>query len=834
MSEKKRLPSIKSSEKYKSAFFLGFICIFITLLPIVIAEKGYFIYYGDFNAQQIPFYTLANDAAKNGGFGWNWFTDLGCDFMTSYSFYLFGSPFFRLSSLLPRSLAACSLPVLLAVKHGVASLTAYAYIRRFVRTPNAALIGGLLYSYSGFQLFNIFFNHFQDVTALFPLMLIAMEECINNRRKGWFALSVALLAIDNYYFFAGQAVFLVAYYLFRMKCPDFSTSWKKFFGLAFEAILGTLIAAFVLLSSALAIMGNYRVNQRLFGLDMVIYSDKTLIPRIIQTFFMPADAPARPNLFTSEYEKWASIGGFLPLFSMSGVAAFMKSKRKHWATRFTIFCIVCAFIPILNSAFQAMNGYYYARWFYMPILIMSMMSALALDDENTDMKFGLKVCGIALAAFGIIGLLPKKNSDDKIILFELPERVGYFWIQFGVAAVCLAAAYYIYRLKKKGRSFLKLSVTLTAAASIACSYTMILYGAYNLDSANDYIDKVINGRDKVYESVSDDNFFRVDMSKDCDNYPMAWGLPSMRAFQSVVTTSIMDFYEYVGVHRDVASRADSSHYTLRGLLSVKYFYKEILDDCTYENLKSGKVTMPDDCDKDSRYKYEIIPEKFPGFEYVGENGGFEIYENTLYMPMGIAYDSYLPREVADDTTGSIRERSMIKALIFEDSEREALYSDILSECTREECKELSMKDYENICLDKKDKCSASFSYDEYGFKSEITLNKPSMVFYSVPYSEGWTAEVNGKTVVIEKVDDGFMAVKGEVGDNTIIFRYETPGLKTGILLTISGAVVLAAYVLICRRKKNDSDVPDHTHYYDYTSVTKIKASENYLNSFGRK
>ena len=35
----------------------------------------------------------------------------------------------------------------------------------------------------------LFFNHFQDVTAFFPLLLIAMEECINRNRRGVFALA---------------------------------------------------------------------------------------------------------------------------------------------------------------------------------------------------------------------------------------------------------------------------------------------------------------------------------------------------------------------------------------------------------------------------------------------------------------------------------------------------------------------------------------------------------------------------------------------------------------------------------------------------------------------
>ncbi|MDE6780611.1 MAG: YfhO family protein, partial [Ruminococcus sp.] len=190
---------------------MGFLCLLISVLPVMIADGGYFIYYGDYNAQQIPFYNLANDAVRNGQLGWNWYTDLGSDFMTSYSFYLTGSPFFWLSTILPRSLVTLSMPFLLALKHGVASLTAYAYIRKFVRGKNASLVGALLYAFSGFQVYNIFFNHFQDVTALFPLMLIAMEENINKNRRGYFAMTVALMAFVNYYFFTGQAVFLIIY-----------------------------------------------------------------------------------------------------------------------------------------------------------------------------------------------------------------------------------------------------------------------------------------------------------------------------------------------------------------------------------------------------------------------------------------------------------------------------------------------------------------------------------------------------------------------------------------------------------------------------------------------
>lgn len=54
------------SEKlyYRKAFFMAMIMGVILFLPFVLIDGGYFIYYGDYNAQQIPFYTLCNQAIK--------------------------------------------------------------------------------------------------------------------------------------------------------------------------------------------------------------------------------------------------------------------------------------------------------------------------------------------------------------------------------------------------------------------------------------------------------------------------------------------------------------------------------------------------------------------------------------------------------------------------------------------------------------------------------------------------------------------------------------------------------------------------------------------------
>ena len=46
----------QNGEQYALVFGLGFLSLLIVLLPLMVMDKGLFIYYGDFVSQQLPFY----------------------------------------------------------------------------------------------------------------------------------------------------------------------------------------------------------------------------------------------------------------------------------------------------------------------------------------------------------------------------------------------------------------------------------------------------------------------------------------------------------------------------------------------------------------------------------------------------------------------------------------------------------------------------------------------------------------------------------------------------------------------------------------------------------
>ncbi len=144
------------------------------------------------------------------------------------------------------------------LKFACACLGAYAFLKRFIKSHQIALACGLLYAFSGFSIFDIFFNHFHEPMIFFPLLLIAVEELMQNRSKGLVALAVAANCIVNYFFFAGMVVFVIIYWIIKCVSGGWKFTWGKFFQLIFEAVIGLFMSMFLLLPSLLSVIQNPR------------------------------------------------------------------------------------------------------------------------------------------------------------------------------------------------------------------------------------------------------------------------------------------------------------------------------------------------------------------------------------------------------------------------------------------------------------------------------------------------------------------------------------------------------------------------------------------------
>lgn len=769
---------------YFLLFVVSFFGMMVAFIPTMQKNGGIFLYYGDFNSQQVMFYQHANEMVRNGNMAWDWGTDLGSNFIGSYSFYLLGSPFFWLSTLFPLDKVKYLLPWLLSLKTAVASVTAYAYIRRFVKTQEYAAVGGMLYAFSGFQVYNVFFNHFHDVTAFFPLLLLSFEQLTQDKRRGVFAVSVAILASISYFFFVCEVVFVVIYFFIRCMDKEFKIDFNKFISLCVEAVIGVLISGIILLPAVYDVLTNPRLDSKLYGTDIIFYGENVRIPRIIQAFFMMSDMPARVNILRSDNARWASIAGYLPLFAMSGVIAYFRDKwknKKDFMICMVVISGIMMCVPILNSVYVAFNSSYYARWYYMPILIMCTMTAAVLDDNPEKLKKGYWISSIVGAFFLFIGWLPKV-IDGVVTYGKNYQYEDLYKLQVTVTLILIAVLGVMLYVLPKNKNYKRITAAATAAACVFTMYGGVNFGAVQDGGHDEYIKYAINGKDNLdmdkldnlsqVNHLSDSNtFYRIDTSENVDNWCMFWGLSSMRTFHSVVPSSIMDFYTSIGQTRDVASRMEPRLYGLRSMLSVRYYFNRAGDGDPADTIQD-----------------------LHGFKYIDTQNDFDIYENQNWIPMGFTYDYYTTSDVIDNTDENKRPNVMLEAVVLDENQINK-YDDILAVYNKTD-ESLSDEHFDQICEKKRNNSCYYFTKDTHGFEAKINLESDKLVFFSVPYEDGWTAKVNGADVQIEKVNYGLMAVRCPAGDDTIEFSYETAGLSTGKKMTVGGVVLLAAYLAV--------------------------------------
>jgi hypothetical protein len=765
----------------------------IFFLPFYILDGGFFHYAGDFNSQQITFYRYMNGFVKGAGYPdsafagaphntFSWATDLGSGVMNAYSFYLYGSPFFWLSVLLPQSWLPYMMVPLLVLKFGVAGGGAYLYLRRYVKNANYAVLGACLYALSGFAVYNVFFNHFVDVVALFPYLLWALDEAIYEDRHGLFAFWVAVNLLNNYFFFVGQVIFLCIYFVCKLTAKDFRLTGRKFGHLLWESVLGVAMGCLLLFPAVLSLLQNPRTIDLSSGWGFLTYAKVQQYLAILLSWILPPDSPYLTSVWSEGVIKWTSMTAYLPLCSLAGAIAYWRSRKADSKKRIVAVCAVCALVPVLNSAFYALNSSYYARWYYMPTLILAAMTVNALEDPDIDLDAPARGIGWIMLATLVFAVVPVRDDTTETWSFGVLKNPGQFFAVLGFGLLGLM----LYRvLCSKWRQDSRFAQRMTAAVLVfACAFTMVhigigKFGQWHTDS--DLVEQDTNAL--LLKNDLPEGDYRIDTYKIHDNIGMWLDKSCLQYFGSTAAPSILSFYPGLGVKRDVRSEPEITNYALRGLLSVEYL-----------------ITTPE-----KRESFE--DEADEGWTYLADVDGYTLYHNDNYVPMGFTYDYYVTEATYQTSIKTLRSNLLMRALVLEDEDVKA-YGQYLAELPDAMLDDLHYDSYTQDCADRRSHSCSVFQMNNAGFHAEITLDKPNLVFFSVPYDDGFTAYVNGEKTDILQVDEGLMAVLCPAGASSIDFVYQAAGLSASRVVTAVAIPVWVVYVAyFVRRKRRGTGAP---------------------------
>ena len=245
---------------------------------------------------------------------------------------------------------------------------------------------------------------------------------------------------------------------------------------------------------------------------------------------------------------------------------------------------------------------------------------------------------------------------------------------------------------------------------------------------------------------------RSNSASSCDyNYGYILKTNNIRAFNSNINSTAFEFYQTVGKKRKVKTQIDIKNKELNDYLGVKYIIS-----CDNEDL--------------TKYGYKLYETKSP----------YTIYINNEYKEFGFPKNKFITEEEFN--------------LIPKEKRINILYDTAV--LTKEQ-----IDKYKNLNGKQAEYNYNEFEFTKNGFKSTIDTNKETLAIYQIPYDKGWTATLNGTEVEIEKVDKGFIGIKLNSGINKIEFKYHTPGLNIGLIISSLSLITLIIYIIVLKTKK---------------------------------
>ncbi|MDE6310214.1 MAG: YfhO family protein, partial [Muribaculaceae bacterium] len=319
--------------------------------------------------------------------------------------------------------------------------------------------------------------------------------------------------------------------------------------------------------------------------------------------------------------------------------------------------------------------------------------------------------------------------------------------------------------------------------------TMILFvavlGCFNM-TATLYIyshKKVTNGIEDVYyihvfskklEGWAPTFEYRTDAYINYWNWSLLKNTPGIFGFHSSANTRLNRMRGFVGQNGLIGHSPAFICYRSRESLGALFSVKTVMDyRKPLESFKSSERPF-------ALYQSGLMLEE--------KSDTCDIYTNMNYIPIGFTYDNYvtqsdleeyLEQEAPDDIPVLLLDN-----IVIQDKDVAEL-SEYLSNGEIKRCVRL-----DSLAAERRRFTVTDFIGDTEGFTCRSDFEKPELVFFSVVADPGFTALIDEEEAKIYEVNFGLSAIVVPAGCHEIIFRYFTPGLKTGAIISIVSLVLL--------------------------------------------
>lgn len=777
---------------------------------------------------------------------YEWTLGMGENTIATLNWYGFTDPFYWFSGLFTEEQMPYfySIFFYIRVYMGGMACIALLYEINDKRSNMAYVLGGLVYSFTGFTLqcnIHIIFTH---AMAYIPMMILGTERSLKGKRRGLLAVSTLLFVLSGFFFLYVASISIAVYTIYKIIIQKvmIKEAIVKITSLLSEYFVGLGLSAIIFVPIILGFLSSSRNGVKK-----------------VQDFFMSMEEIGRTliNLFLPQvsYVQVLSVStiGVISIIWML-LAKRMKVQK---------ICMGLLFLSvIILPVTWAMTGFSdeYDRWQVVITLYISYLTTEMWDSiENSTwhQRIGILIVYIVLGVY-------EKIADG------LDEyKYGRTLLVYGIILLfMLVIIPFVQNLKKKEWMVLtKVALFVVIVWTIFVNWKAI---------ARDREVEAVRQYDIVEELIpEDDSYYRVDYEKTFSEPKLGMNLSFMLDYMgiseyfSIINKSYMKAFPEWEAYKESFNNGGLDQRTiLETAAGVKYFIVK----------EENNFIVP--------YGYEKIK--------ISQDGNWELWKNQYAVPLVYTYENVLDKAIYDDMNGLEKQQVLLQAAAIEEYNGtvpqietlknglhkgryvvEGIQKGVIDEGTvsveagavmtiladlKANCENyLYFGDAMNVWItirdgydkhrepitlgrvehDKKQGItitfheSCEFSLEDmnifyYDFENyaeqvsnmrkgviedsivvennrlecEVELDETRILCIATPYSQGWSAKVDGEKVGIYKINSMYMGIEVPKGKHTIIFEFVTPGIEIGGAISVCTLLFLIVWSIKKRHMQN--------------------------------
>jgi uncharacterized membrane protein YfhO len=660
----------------------------------------------------------------------------------------------------------------------------------------AAMIGALLYAFSGYVILGGTWIIFSTEAVYVAIMLLGFERWLNKGKWFFFLLGITLLGFLQPFYLFTYTLFLIGYILIRYNDVH-EGNWKGFIVFSLKTVgiaaLGVGITAYQLLPDVLMLIESPRVggeaglSARLKAMPMFDLADDVL--RFTTTYrAFGSDMLGVGNNFKgwqNYLEAPILYCGILSLVAFPHVFSSLSKKQRVFYGILTGAFVLPILFPYFRYAFWAFSGDYY-RTFSLVIVVLMLfytVKAISYIEQKSEInKIVLLVTGLFLLFLLFTPAAQFKGAVDtglrsfaafmimaySALLFLLSSKSPVKHVaKLALFLLCFFEVLY----------FSNTSINKRVAMFNSELTTKVGYNDYTTDAIS-----YLNATDKTFFRVNKDyvSGLAIHGSINDAKAQCFYGTPSYHSFNQ------KNYIKFLGDLNVIDAKDENSTRWAKGLGDRPILF----------SIASGKYWLskrPDNSVADM------------GFDSIAKFGDVKVYKNKLALPFGFAYDKGIGEDEFKKLSPTQKDFCLLRSCVI-GNEDKATFASLKQFNVADTTAPISFDNYLAYVNElKKDNFTIS-KFSENNIKGSVTVNDSKILFFSIPFDEGWSAKLNGVAAKLYRVNAGLTGLLISKGKNDVALSFE-PRLKSkGKLISGVSLVILfglLGFTFFLRRKKTE-------------------------------